>query len=147
MFSRNADLTISRLLQGFPEKDNTFATNVMDTLKSSTYWITCRKGEISLIIRAKPMRSTRYIYIISNPQLSHEVFPPFEMARVTGRHPHHVWRKFSSTGTNNNVGSTINLVRHLVHTYYARTLREHRLMAQSECHRSGWIRNTSRHLS
>src|SRR5258706_1483992 len=93
--------------------------------------------------RIKPKRLTQYI--ISNSQFSHNAFPTLEVARVTRRDAHHFLRKFSSTGTDNNIGSTTNLARYPVRTYYARTLRKYSLFARSECHRSALIRNTSHH--
>ncbi len=47
----------------------------------------------------------------------------------------HFLRKFSSTRTDNNVRSEINLARHLVRTYYAKSLREYRLIVRFECHK------------
>ena len=64
------------------------------------------------------------------------------MTRVPGLDALHFLRKFSSTGANNNVGSTVNLARHLVPICYARTLREYCLIARSKCHRSALVRNT-----
>ena len=111
----------------------------MVTFKSSAYWITRYMGKC-ISHDSHPTRLTRYI--ISNSQISCDVFSPVEATRVSGRDSLHFLRKSPSTGTDNNVGSTINLARRLVRTCYARTLREYRLIARSECHRSALIRNT-----
>ena len=82
------------------------------------------------------MRLTRYI--VSNSQLPPDGFPHLEVARVTGRDTQLFFTKIlvDRNGQQCRIYNIIHLERHRVHTYYARTLREHRLIARSQCHRS-----------